>query len=115
MLFLDSNGVDTRARCASAKSMAPMGFSRSRKTHTVWLARDIRGIGLRTADRIAAKLAIEKTSRIRVRAGISFALAEAMDDGHCGRYAAFTDSRFFGHSSDMTTPEAGWASGVRLK
>ena len=48
------------------------------------LARDTRGIGFRTADQIAAKLGIEKTALIRVRAGISFALAEAMDDGHCG-------------------------------
>jgi hypothetical protein len=48
------------------------------------LARDIRGIGFRTADQIAAKLGIEKTALIRVRAGVSFALAEAMDDGHCG-------------------------------
>ena len=48
------------------------------------LARDIRGIGFRTADQIAAKIGIEKTALIRVRAGISYALAEAMDDGHCG-------------------------------
>jgi exodeoxyribonuclease V alpha subunit len=48
------------------------------------LARDIRGIGFRTADQIAAKLGIEKTALIRVRAGISYALAEAMDEGHCG-------------------------------
>ena len=48
------------------------------------MARDIRGIGFRTADQIAAKLGIEKTALIRVRAGISYALAEAMDDGHCG-------------------------------
>ena len=42
------------------------------------------GIGFRTADQIAAKLGTEKTALIRVRAGISSALAEAMDDGHCG-------------------------------
>ena len=48
------------------------------------LARDIRGIGFLTADRIAAKLGIEKTAMVRVRAGISYALAEAMDEGHCG-------------------------------
>jgi exodeoxyribonuclease V alpha subunit len=48
------------------------------------LARDIRGIGFRTADRIAEKLGIERTAMIRVRAGISFALAEAMEEGHCG-------------------------------
>ena len=48
------------------------------------LARDIRGIGFRTADAIAEKLGIEKTAMIRVRAGISYALTEAMGDGHCG-------------------------------
>ena len=48
------------------------------------LARDIRGIGFRTADQIAAKLGIEKTAMVRVRAGISYALAEATEEGHCG-------------------------------
>jgi hypothetical protein len=48
------------------------------------LARDIRGIGFRTADQIAAKLGIEKTALIRVRAGISYALAEAMASGWSG-------------------------------
>jgi len=48
------------------------------------LARDIRGIGFKTADTIAMKLGIEKTAMIRVRAGISYALTKAMDDGHCG-------------------------------
>src|SRR5690349_11822939 len=48
------------------------------------LARDIRGIGFKTADAIAMKLGIEKTAMMRVRAGISFALTEAMDEGHCG-------------------------------
>src|ERR1019366_4643146 len=35
-------------------------------------------------DAIAMKLGVEKTAMIRVRAGISYALTEAMDDGHCG-------------------------------
>src|SRR5438874_1738744 len=48
------------------------------------LARDIRGIGFASADRIAMRLGIDITATIRVRAGISHALAEAMDDGHCG-------------------------------
>src|SRR5580693_8022747 len=37
------------------------------------LARDIRGIGFKTADAIAMKLGIEKTALVRVRAGISYA------------------------------------------
>ncbi|MCY4551028.1 MAG: ATP-dependent RecD-like DNA helicase, partial [Defluviicoccus sp.] len=48
------------------------------------LARDIRGIGFRTADAIAMKLGIAKTAMVRVRAGIGYALTEAMDEGHCG-------------------------------
>jgi len=48
------------------------------------LARDIRGIGFLTADKIAERLGIERTAMVRVRAGLSFALAEAMDEGHCG-------------------------------
>src|SRR5262249_7319720 len=48
------------------------------------LAKDIRGIGFKTADAIADKLGIERTAMIRIRAGISYALAEALNDGHCG-------------------------------
>jgi exodeoxyribonuclease V alpha subunit len=44
------------------------------------LARDIRGIGFKTADAIAMRLGIDTTAMVRVRAGIS----EAMDEGHCG-------------------------------
>jgi hypothetical protein len=48
------------------------------------LARDIRGIGFKTADAMAMKLGIEKNAIVRVRAGISYALTEAMDEGHRG-------------------------------
>jgi exodeoxyribonuclease V alpha subunit len=48
------------------------------------LARDIRGIGFRTADAIAARLGIEPTAMIRLRAGINYALLEASGEGHCG-------------------------------
>jgi exodeoxyribonuclease V alpha subunit len=48
------------------------------------LARDIRGIGFKSADLIAEKLGIEKTAMIRARAGIGYTLTEAMDEGHCG-------------------------------
>jgi len=48
------------------------------------LAKDIRGIGFKTADAIASRFGIEKTAMIRVRAGISFALTEAQSEGHCG-------------------------------
>ena len=48
------------------------------------LARDIRGIGFKTADVIAMKVGVDKAAMVRVRAGISYALTTAMDEGHCG-------------------------------
>ena len=53
------------------------------------LARDIRGIGFKTADAIAMKVGIEKTAMIRLRAGISYALTEVTDEGHCGLPRAY--------------------------
>src|SRR5204862_799145 len=47
------------------------------------LARDIRGIGFKTADQLAQRLGIPKESMLRARAGISYALMEAVADGHC--------------------------------
>src|SRR5829696_8915330 len=47
------------------------------------LAREVRGIGFRSADAIAAKLGMEKTAPQRLRAGVSFALQTATDEGHC--------------------------------
>ncbi|MBV8937284.1 MAG: ATP-dependent RecD-like DNA helicase [Alphaproteobacteria bacterium] len=83
MLFLHSNGVST-SRAVRIYKTYGVDAVRLISENPYRLARDIRGIGFRTADQIAAKLGIEKTALIRVRAGVSFALAEAMDDGHCG-------------------------------
>jgi len=83
MLFLHSNGVGTSRAVRIYKTYGADAVQLISE-NPYRLARDIRGIGFRTADQIAAKLGIEKTAPIRVRAGISFALAEAMDEGHCG-------------------------------
>jgi exodeoxyribonuclease V alpha subunit len=83
MLFLHSNGVGTSRAVRIYKTYGADAVQLISE-NPYRLARDIRGIGFRTADQIATKLGIEKTALIRVRAGISFALAEAMDDGHCG-------------------------------
>jgi exodeoxyribonuclease V alpha subunit len=83
MLFLHSNGVGTSRAVRIYKTYGADAVQLISE-NPYRLARDIRGIGFLTADQIAAKLGIEKTALIRIRAGISFALAEAMDDGHCG-------------------------------
>ena len=48
------------------------------------LARDISGIGFKTADAIASRLGYTNDDPRRVRAGVAHALASAMDNGHCG-------------------------------
>jgi exodeoxyribonuclease V alpha subunit len=48
------------------------------------LARDVRGIGFASADRIAAAFGIARESLLRLRAGLSHVLSDAMDEGHCG-------------------------------
>src|SRR5262249_15711677 len=42
------------------------------------------GIGFKTADELAQKLGIPKTSMLRARAGISYALLQAVENGDCG-------------------------------
>jgi exodeoxyribonuclease V alpha subunit len=83
MVFLHSNGVGT-ARAVRIFKTYGSDAVQVMTENPYRLARDIRGIGFKTADAIAMKLGIEKTAMIRVRAGISYALTEAMDDGHCG-------------------------------
>ena len=87
MVFLHSHGVGT-ARAVRIYKTYGVDAVQVMTENPYRLARDIRGIGFKTADAIAMKLGIEKTAMIRVRAGISHALTEAMDDGHCGLPAA---------------------------
>ena len=83
MVFLHQHGVGT-ARAVRIFKTYGTDAVQVMSENPYRLAKDIRGIGFRTADMIAEKLGIEKTAMIRVRAGISFALTEAMGDGHCG-------------------------------
>ena len=83
MLFLHANGVGTSRAVRIYKTYGNDAV-RVISENPYRLARDIRGIGFRTADQIAAKVGIGKTALVRIRAGISYALAEAMNDGHCG-------------------------------
>jgi exodeoxyribonuclease V alpha subunit len=83
MVFLHSHGVGT-ARAVRIYKTYGADAVQVMSENPYRLARDIRGIGFKTADAIAMKLGIEKAAMIRVRAGISYALTEAMDEGHCG-------------------------------
>jgi exodeoxyribonuclease V alpha subunit len=83
MVFLHSNGVGTSRAVRIFKTYGHDAIQVMTED-PYRLARDIRGIGFRTADAIAMKLGMTREAPQRVRAGISFALQEATDEGHCG-------------------------------
>ena len=83
MIFLHAHGVGTARAVRIFKTYRHEAI-KVMTEDPYRLARDIRGIGFRTADAIAMKLGLEKDAPQRLRAGVSFALQTAMDEGHCG-------------------------------
>jgi exodeoxyribonuclease V alpha subunit len=83
MVFLQSHGVGTSRSVRIFKTYGADAVPIV-KENPYRLARDIRGIGFKTADELAQKLGIPKTSMLRARAGISYALLQAVENGDCG-------------------------------
>src|SRR3954470_19300078 len=83
MIFLHSHGVGTARAVRIFKTYGHEAI-RVMTEDPYRLARDVRGIGFRTADAIAMRRGVEKPSPQRLRAGVSFALQTATDEGHCG-------------------------------
>jgi exodeoxyribonuclease V alpha subunit len=82
MLFLQSHSVGATRAVRIFKAYGSDAIPLV-KQNPYRLARDIRGIGFVTADQIAQKLGIPKTSMLRARAGISYALLQAVENGDC--------------------------------
>src|SRR5262245_4868275 len=83
MVFLQSHGVGTAHSVRIFKTYGADAVPLV-KENPYRLARDIRGIGFKTADQLAQNLGIPKTSMLRARAGISYALLQAVENGDCG-------------------------------
>jgi exodeoxyribonuclease V alpha subunit len=83
MVFLHSHGVGTSRAVRIYRTYGADAISVVSKD-PYRLARDVRGIGFLTADALARRLGIPEDAMIRVRAGVSHVLAEALDEGHCG-------------------------------
>jgi exodeoxyribonuclease V alpha subunit len=83
MVFLHDQGVGTARAVRIFKTYGPDAL-RIITANPYRLARDIRGIGFRTADAIAQRLGLSKHAPQRLRAGIGFALLTATEEGHCG-------------------------------
>jgi exodeoxyribonuclease V alpha subunit len=128
MLFLHSNGVGTSRAVRIFKTYGHDAIHVMTED-PYRLARDIRGIGFRTADAIAMKLGMTREAPQRVRAGISFALQEATDEGHCGLPAedliklattllevdASGVDAALAHEIADSAPRSRWSSGQRRR
>ena len=82
MSFLLSHGVSTARAFRIYKTYGENAIKVLEDNPYV-LARDIRGIGFKTADQIARNFGIEVTSDLRARAGVEYVLFECTARGHC--------------------------------
>ena len=82
MLFLHSNGVSTSRAVRIYRTYGEDAIEKVRND-PYRLAKDIHGIGFKTADQIARKIGIPVDSLVRACAGLNHVLLEATGDGHC--------------------------------
>jgi exodeoxyribonuclease V alpha subunit len=82
MVFLHSHGVSTSRAVRIYKTYGDAAIDRV-QANPYTLAKDIPGIGFKTADQIAQKVGIPPDSLVRAAAGISHVLLEATGEGHC--------------------------------
>jgi exodeoxyribonuclease V alpha subunit len=82
MVFLHSQGVSAARAVRIYKIYGDDAVEKVR-ANPYALAKDIHGIGFKTADQIAAKIGIPHDSILRSRAGLTHVLLEATANGHC--------------------------------
>lgn len=82
MVFLHSHGVSTSRALRIYKTYGENAIATVR-ADPYTLAKDIHGIGFKSADLIAQKLGLPRDSIIRAQAGIKHALLDATNQGHC--------------------------------
>ena len=82
MVFLHSNGVSTSRAVRIYKTYGENAVETVRNNPYA-LAKDIHGIGFKTADQIAQKIGVPHDSLTRACAGLSHVLLEATGNGHC--------------------------------
>ncbi|MBP2634071.1 MAG: helicase, RecD/TraA family [Firmicutes bacterium] len=82
MLFLETHGVSSAYAGKIFTKYSSFSIDVIKKD-PYRLAREVDGIGFRTADQIAASIGVEKFSEDRISAGIDFALLQIANAGHC--------------------------------
>ncbi len=89
MIFLQTYGVGN-AVCMRLIKQYGVFAGELLRTDPYRVAREIDGVGFRTADKIARNLGLPTEGAVRVDAGIEFVLGECEDEGH----TAFPDESF---------------------
>lgn len=88
MVFLHSQGVSTSRAVRIYKTYGEDAVEKV-QANPYALAKDIHGIGFKTADQIAQKIGIPHDSILRACAGLSHVLLEATGNGHCAQPLEF--------------------------
>jgi exodeoxyribonuclease V alpha subunit len=82
MVFLHSHGVSTSRAARIYRTYGELAIEKVR-SNPYLLAKDIHGIGFKTADEIAQRVGIPRDSIQRAKAGLAHVLIEAVNSGHC--------------------------------
>jgi exodeoxyribonuclease V alpha subunit len=96
MVFLHSHGVSSSRAYRIFKTYGERAIE-TVQADPYCLARDIRGIGFKTADEIAARVGVAPQSDLRARAGVEYTLQELTREGHC----AYPRAELAKKSSDL--------------
>ncbi len=83
MLFLSEHAITAGRAVRIYRTYGQESIAKI-KANPYQLASDIRGIGFKTADELAATLGIDKNSPARARAAVRYSLQELAGQGHCG-------------------------------
>jgi exodeoxyribonuclease V alpha subunit len=83
MVFLATYGISAARAVRIYRTYGQEAVARI-KANPYQLADDIRGIGFKTADELAARLGIDRNSPHRAQAALRYTLHELAAEGHCG-------------------------------
>ena len=83
MLFLAEHGISFGRAVRIYRTYGQESIAKI-KENPYRLADDIRGIGFKTADELAAKMGIDRNSPYRARAAVQYTLGELASQGHVG-------------------------------
>ena len=81
MLFLQSHGVSTNLAVKIYKTYGDQALAVV-QSDPYRLARDIWGVGFKTADKLARDLGLPPDAPSRVQAGVAYTLSQQADEGH---------------------------------